>query len=122
LEKIRQVAYKLKLPLASKIHNVFHVSQIKEYRADYTPVFAELPKTPELDVIDTIPEKILDRRLVKKGNTTVTYTTRGCSVMGELGNAEDSISSGTDLGTSQLFWGGTCHGQRRDLDRTCASR
>jgi hypothetical protein len=71
LERIGQVAYKLELPPASKVHDVFHVSQIKEFRADYTPVFAELPKTPALDTLETSPEKILDRRLVKKGNTAV---------------------------------------------------
>ena len=71
LEKIGVVAYKLDLPPHSVIHPVFHVSQIKEYTPDFTPVFSELPDVPELDVADTSPEEILDRRLVKKGNTAV---------------------------------------------------
>ncbi|KAK1693348.1 hypothetical protein QYE76_010045 [Lolium multiflorum] len=71
LERIGQVAYRLELPPSSQVHNVFHVSQIKEFRDDYSPVFAHLPKTPVLDVLDTLTEKILDRRLVKKGNTAI---------------------------------------------------
>jgi hypothetical protein len=71
LEKIGQVAYRLALPAESKIHNVFHVSQIKEYHANHTPVYKELPEPPELDTIDTTPEKVLDRRLVKKGNAAL---------------------------------------------------
>ncbi|KAK1608397.1 hypothetical protein QYE76_032070 [Lolium multiflorum] len=71
LERIGQVAYRLELPPSSQVHNVFHVSQIKEFRDDYSPVFAHLPKTPVLDVLDTLPEKILDRRLVKKGNAAI---------------------------------------------------
>jgi hypothetical protein len=47
---------------------VFHVSQLKEFRPRYTPVFAELPKLPMLDTTDIASEKILNRRLVMKGN------------------------------------------------------
>jgi hypothetical protein len=67
-ERIRRVAYRLELPVSSQIHNIFHVSQLKDYRADYTPVFAELPKLPQLDTIDAQPEAVLDRRMMKKGN------------------------------------------------------
>lgn len=71
LERIGQVAYKLEMPPTSQVHDVFHVSQIKGFRDDYTPVFADLPKTPALDVLDTSPEKVLDWRLVKKGNAAI---------------------------------------------------
>jgi hypothetical protein len=71
LAKIGQVAYRLDLPSSSKIHNVFHVSQLKEYHSDFTPVFTDLPDPPELDTADTQPEKILDRRLVKRGNAAL---------------------------------------------------
>lgn len=71
LEKIGQVAYCLELPPSSQIHNVFHVSQIKDYRADYSPVFTELPTTPALDTEETEPEKILDRCLVKRGSSAL---------------------------------------------------
>jgi hypothetical protein len=71
LDRIGKVAYRLELPAASKIHNVFHVSQLKEYRPDYTPVFTELPTAPLLDSVDTEPEAVLDRRMMKKGNQAV---------------------------------------------------
>jgi hypothetical protein len=71
LERIGKVAYRLELPPTSQIHNVFHVSQLKEYHADYTPVFSELPTFPTLDTIVAEPEAILDRRMMKKGNAPV---------------------------------------------------
>jgi hypothetical protein len=71
LERVGQVSYKLELPTGCKVHNVFHVSQLKEYREDFTPVFSELPKMPLLDVIDTQPERVVDRRMVKKGNAAI---------------------------------------------------
>lgn len=71
LEKVGLVAYRLELPAHSSIHPVFHVSQIKGYTPDFTPVFTELPHIPALDMEDTEPEEILDRRLVKKGNAAI---------------------------------------------------
>jgi hypothetical protein len=72
LDKIGQVAYKLELPSGCLVHNVFHVSQLKDFRADYSPVFTEFPKLPNLDTEDTEPEKVLNKRLVKKGNAAIT--------------------------------------------------
>jgi hypothetical protein len=70
-ERIGRVAYRLKLPDDSKIHDVFHVSQLKPFVADYTPVFSELPVTTDIDATNAQPEKILERRLVKRGNTAI---------------------------------------------------
>jgi hypothetical protein len=71
LERIGNAAYRLELPVGCQVHNVFHVSQLKDYRSDYSPVFADLPNIPALDTLDTEPEKVLDRRLMKKGNAAL---------------------------------------------------
>ena len=72
LERIGKVAYKLQLPLGSLVHPVFHISQLKEFRQDFTPVFSDLTTLPVLDGMDTRPEHILERRMVKKGNAAIT--------------------------------------------------
>jgi hypothetical protein len=71
-DKIGAMAYKLKLPTGNLIHPVFHVSQLKEFTPDHTPVYSQLPDIPSLDIVDVLPETILVRRLVKKGNEVVT--------------------------------------------------
>jgi hypothetical protein len=72
LEKIGSVAYKLKLPNGSMIHPIFHVSQLKAFTPDHTPVYSTLPHIPQLDIAEVFPKQILNRWLVKKGNEAVT--------------------------------------------------
>jgi len=71
LERVGATAYKLDLPPASLIHPTFHVSQLKPFRPDYTPVYTDLPSQVDLQASDVLPEKVLSRRLVKKGNAAV---------------------------------------------------
>jgi hypothetical protein len=71
LERVGTRAYKLDLPASSMIHPVFHVSQLKDFVPDHTPVFHDLPKPAELDQMDVEPEAILDCRLVKKGGSAI---------------------------------------------------
>ena len=66
--RIGEVAYRLKLPEHSQIHPVFHVSQLKPFTPDYSPVSSDLPVQLEVDASEVFPEEILDRRLSKKGN------------------------------------------------------
>ena len=58
-------------PAAYKLDPTFHVSQLKAYTPDHTPVFSELPPLISLDGTDVVPEAILDRQLVKKGNAPI---------------------------------------------------
>jgi hypothetical protein len=52
IQKVGNLAYKLQLLAESKIHLVFHVSQLKEFTPDYTLVSSQLPLVPTLDVTD----------------------------------------------------------------------
>jgi hypothetical protein len=71
LEKVGSVAYKLQLPPGSHIHNVFHISQLKPFTANYALVFDKLLVTTDLQAAAAIPKEIVERRLVKKGNAAV---------------------------------------------------
>lgn len=73
IERIGAVAYKLELPADSKIHNVFHVSQLKPFLADYTPVYADLPAMTDIDAAVAVPEQIIDRRMTKRGNASIPH-------------------------------------------------
>jgi hypothetical protein len=71
LEKIGQVAYKLTLPADSQMHPVFHISQLKSYHPNRTPIFSTLPMLTDIEASSAQPLQVLNRPLVKKGNTTI---------------------------------------------------
>lgn len=72
IAKIGTVAYKLKLPESSKIHPVFHVSQLKKHVGD-APVSSTLPELDTLGQLRVEPIAILDRKIAKRGNRVVVY-------------------------------------------------
>jgi hypothetical protein len=67
-ERVGNAAYRLELPSTSLIHLMFHISQLKPYTPDYTPVFSTLPVVDDFSAMRMEPEAILERCLVKKGN------------------------------------------------------
>ncbi|KAK1594672.1 hypothetical protein QYE76_017404 [Lolium multiflorum] len=44
--------------------------KLKEHIPDHTPVFKDIPVTLDLAGTDTVPELILDRKMVKRGNSS----------------------------------------------------
>ncbi len=86
LEKVGPVAYKLRLPEGSRIHPVFHVSQLKPGIRDQTQLSCEEPLVGEDDQLLAEPERILERRLTPRGDHGVAQVLVKRTNMG-LGNA-----------------------------------
>ena len=70
-EKIGPIAYKLELPESSRIHLVFHVSQLKKHVGPL-PIQSPLLVLTEEGVIAKERINIVDKRLVNKQGKPVT--------------------------------------------------
>ncbi|KAL6195569.1 hypothetical protein ACLB2K_031187 [Fragaria x ananassa] len=66
LERVRSVAYKLKLSTYVKIHDVFHVSLLKKKLGANVTVEAHLPHLSEARTVKWEPEAVLQTSLVKR--------------------------------------------------------
>ncbi|GMI86825.1 hypothetical protein HRI_002351800 [Hibiscus trionum] len=71
ISKVGAVAYKLQLPDGSRIHHVFHVSQLKKHVGEAV-CSNELPLVGPDGSICKEPVRILDRRIGKRGGRAVT--------------------------------------------------
>ncbi|CAL9221332.1 unnamed protein product [Arabidopsis halleri] len=70
LDKCGAVAYRLDLPTSSKIHPVFHVSQLKESVGPVS-VSTELPSV-HYDALIKEPERVLERKMVNRQGRAAT--------------------------------------------------
>lgn len=68
IARISPVACKLQLPEGSKIHPVFHVSLLKKGTPSSAHTSQTVPLVGEEGQLLAQPEKILDRRMVRKEN------------------------------------------------------
>jgi hypothetical protein len=68
LERVGEVAYRLDLPLTSRIHPVIHVSQLKKAIGAKVQVQDQLPSP--LDIL-LVPSRLLQRRLRQQGPVSV---------------------------------------------------
>ncbi|KAL0402123.1 UNVERIFIED_CONTAM: Transposon Tf2-12 polyprotein [Sesamum latifolium] len=79
------VAYRIELPPWWKIHNVFHVSQLKKYSADREDDARNQPSRPQLELTKTkekVAEAILNHRVTrtaKREHTEYLVKWKGCS-------------------------------------------
>ncbi|XP_071932986.1 uncharacterized protein [Coffea arabica] len=71
-EKVGEVAYRLRLPTASKIHPVFHVSLLKKKLGERAAPILQLLDTDERGQIRVEPVALLGRRMIKRKNAAVT--------------------------------------------------
>lgn len=67
VDKVGQVSYRLQLPPGSRIHSTFYVSQLKKY-VGATPTQAQLPLVDAHGALLKDLVRILETRMVKKGN------------------------------------------------------
>nr|GEZ59179.1 retrotransposable element Tf2 [Tanacetum cinerariifolium] len=80
LAKVGTVAYKLKLPVESQIHDVFHVSQLKKVNGSHrlnNPIV--LPHVNKEGLLDVTLVKVLDRKIIKKNNVVAVYGLIQCN-------------------------------------------
>jgi len=71
IEKVRKVAYKLQLPETARIHSVFHISQLKQFKGSTTEPYLPLPLTTVEQGPILSPEKTLQKHCIMQGNQQV---------------------------------------------------
>ncbi|MCH99534.1 transposon TF2-1 polyprotein, partial [Trifolium medium] len=71
IARVGSVAYKLELPTHAKIHSVFHISQLKEFKGGSDEPYIPLPLTTT-DIGPTlVPVNVLECRMIMQGKKAV---------------------------------------------------
>lgn len=70
-QKIGKAAYKLLLPEGCPLHNVFHVTQLKQHLGPKAVPTKELPLIDDKGYINVAPATILQRRVIPRNNEPV---------------------------------------------------
>lgn len=70
IEKVGEVAYKLRFHVNSKIHLVFHVSYLNEQLGNNGILHSKLPQVMEDGLSLLNPKEVLSRSIYKKGAST----------------------------------------------------
>ena len=70
-ERIGEVAYRIELPPGSTVHPVFHVSQLKKKIGECAAPSPNLPVLGPEVADQRLPVSILERRLTRKGNSSM---------------------------------------------------
>ena len=71
IKKVGEVAYEIELPQESKIHNVFHVSNLKKTLGQHIAPSTELPPLDDEGLWILIPERIIQTRERKLKNRVI---------------------------------------------------
>ena len=73
IARVGSVAYKLELPVHAKIHQVFHVSLLKEHLGAIPTKLGAMPDMDDQGLLAAELVAILARKLDKKGNQAMVY-------------------------------------------------
>jgi hypothetical protein len=87
-KRIGSVTYRLVLPKSTRIHPVFHVSQLKKL---VSPQYQVLPALPMNDPTLQVPLLILQRRLKRAEHKTI------AQVLVQWSNSDASMATWEDL-------------------------
>lgn len=71
LDRVGKAAYKLLLPDGCQLHDVFHVSQLKQHLGPNAIPSPDLPLIDAKGTIKVAPAQILQRRMIPRNNEPV---------------------------------------------------